>query len=433
MKRTPRLLFFAVTIFLTLACLGESETAKPTVSVSVTHTPTETAAPTATPYVPKLGITVAYILDGNVWLWEASAPARQITTDGDAWRVILSDDGKVIVYERNPVMKYGPGPAQEFGTSLWAVNANGASPRELITITSLVGAAVPLRGGEMTLYFDQIEFQPGTHWLYFNTYWSGNQGIIAANDLHRIDVDTPALQTLLSSGGGKFNFSPNAELLTLSSITDIKIIHADGSGLVTALSYPIIDNLTDYKPKTVWMKDSAGFYTVLPSDEKSRFMYVAADGSVSAQLAEFSAVWIDVVNPVISPDGTKVAYIVNTATSCDLRVVDAAAVDTLIASYEGAPYLELLGWSPDSKLVIHWNSYPGFLKTVGIGISPALLTEFISPYSLRWIDTEHFIFYREGKLLIGQMGSPEVFQIAPGFQTQYEFTHSYDFTVIPPP
>ena len=268
MKRTSRLLLFAIAILLTLACLGESETAKPTEATSATDIPepSETTAPTATPYAPNLGITVAYIFDGNIWIWDETAPARQITSDGDAWRVALSDDGKMIVYQRNRYTPYEPVPAQELGTSLWAVNSDGSSQRELTSINSLVGTAVPLRGGETTLHFDQIEFQPGTHWLYFNTYWSGNQGIIAANDLHRIDVDTPALQTLLSSCGGKFNFSPNAELLTLSSITYIKIIHADGSGLITALSYPIIDNLTDYKPKTVWMKDSMGFYTVLPSD-----------------------------------------------------------------------------------------------------------------------------------------------------------------------
>jgi hypothetical protein len=66
------------------------------------------------------------------------------------------------------------------------------------------------------------------------------------------------------------------------------------------------------------------------------------------------------------------------------------------------------------------------LLTAGIGIPPSPLTEAISPYSLRWIDAEHFIFFREGNLLIGQINNPETILIVSGFSNQAD-TNNYDF------
>jgi hypothetical protein len=428
MKRKLRPRFFALLLIplFVSACLGRpastdlsasTPSAGPGSEVSPASI-TTAAAETWMP-APRLGMTVVYLLNGDVWLWDESAPARQLTRDGDVAQVKLSEDGAIIVYQR--------------GQTLWAVNADGSSPRLLVDIVPYAGPILPLRGDSLMLYLAQYEFQPGTHWVYFTTSWTGSLTSIASNDLHRVDANAPAPQALLTEGGGRFTFSPDGNLLALASRTDIKVIRADGSGLVTALPYPVISNQMDYKPPIVWLKDSTGFYTVIPSSGKSRFLYVAATGAFFAQLAEFDAAPIEVSEPMIAPDGSKVAYVIQTASSFDLHVMDASTADVTIASHAGAPLLELWGWSPDSKRIAYWNSQPVFVLTAGINLPSSPLTESITPYSLRWVSADRFIFFREGELLIGQVGNPNDISIASGFPKNDEFFPFYDFILTPAP
>jgi hypothetical protein len=72
------------------------------------------------------------------------------------------------------------------------------------------------------------------------------------------------------------------------------------------------------------------------------------------------------------------------------------------------------------------------LLTAGIGIPPSPLTEAITPYSLRWVSADRFVFFREGNLLIGQINNPETILIASGFSNQAS-TQYFDFIVSPQP
>lgn len=137
--------------------------------------------------------------------------------------------------------------------------------------------------------------------------------------------------------------------------------------------------------------------------------------------------------PIISPDGLKVAYVNLVDATFNLHVIEASTADTIIASYEGAPLLVPWGWSPDSKLVTFSNAHPVLLLTAGIGIPPSPLTESVTPSSLRWVSADRFIFFREGKLLIGQINNPETISIASGFANDQSNTKHYDFTINPRP
>lgn len=403
------------TVLLTLACLGAPQpTSLPIINSAETPESVPSATPQATALPEPLGkLKIAYILNGNVWFWDGGAPAQQLTSEGDATQVTISDDGAVIAYQR--------------GQSLWAVNVDGSSSRLLVDVVSYATPILPERGAGLTLFLAQFEFQPKTHWVYFATAWGSNKPIIQSNDLHRVNTDVPTPQMLLDRDGGTITFSTDGNLLALASLTSIKIIHADGSGLVTALSYPIISTMVDYIPQVVWLSDGTGFYTAIPNDNggKSKYLFVSAAGTFSAQLAEYEGSIL-----VISPDGLKVAYVKRTANADELHVIEASNTDTIIASYEGAPMLIPWSWSADSKRVVFSNAHPMLLLTAGIGIPPSPLTEAISPYSLRWIDAEHFIFFREGNLLIGQINNPETILIASGFSNQAE-PKEYDFVVSP--
>lgn len=411
------LLLLGVSLLITLACFGTSEPTNlpgdPAIPSATGGAPSDPNLPVGSSAASQQGITVVYSLAGNLWLWGESASARQLTNDGDATQVKISEDGAVIAYQR--------------GQTLWAINADGSSPRPLVDIVAYASPILPARGTDLQL--DEFQFQPGTHTIYFTTAWNG----IRSNDLHRVDADAPNPQALLTDGGGDFTFSPNNNLLALVSPTDIKVINTDGSGLVTALSYPLISNQIEYRPNVVWMNDSTALYTAMPSNGKFRFLYIAATGSFSAQLSEFTAAPVEISAPLISPDGLKVAYVYQTATSFDLHMTEASNTDTIIASYPGASHLDLLGWSPDSKRVVFSNSTPASLLTAGIGIPATPLAESISPASLRWIDAERFIFFRQGNLLIGQINNPETIIVASGFSNDQAGMRAYDFSISPVP
>ncbi len=415
-----RKLLIVLPLLLTLACLGApAVTEQPIAPTAGPDSEVPPASPTITPtdssdlpgQIP--GLKVVYILGGNLWFWSGSAPARQLTTDGDAAQVKLSDDGAVIVYQR--------------GQSLWAINADGASPRQLVDVPNFTGRS----------FLGQFNFQPDTHIIYFVTYETVSAYGLPSNDLHRVDADSPAPQTLLTQGGGEFTFSPNGRLIALAQTERINVVNADGSGLVTALEFPLVKTYSDwsYIPQVVWLPDSTGFYTVIPASDiaadpaqKSRFLYVNAASPITAQLAEFNGASVRVSKPLISPDGSKVAYTVQNGTTLDVHVIDASTADMTVASHPNAGLIGLWAWSPDSEHFAYWMSDPALPLTAGPNLPSAPLVDSISPYSLTWVTADAFLYFRDGELRLGQIGNPVLTVIASGFPNYQEDTRYYDFS-----
>ena len=422
MKHASRLLLIFASILMTLACLGTPESPKTPISKKTTPpnaNPT-TAMVETSMSSPFPGLKVAYIHDGNVWLWDGITPARQLTSAGDAVQVKLSDDGEVIVYLR------GQSPMTQNGQSLWMVNANDLSSPRLLVNLPMYDSKNP---SFEKLIIAQFEFQINTHWIFFSTARSNGTNF---NDLYRVNADTPTLpQVLLDEDGGIITFSPDGNLLALSSFIGIKVIHADGSELVTAFQYPATSLETSYTPQVVWMENGTGFYTLLPDNSgiNSKLLFVSSDGSINAQLAKLE---MHMGIPIISPNGLKVAYVKQTETANELHLIETSTADSIIASYEGAPLLFLWNWSPDSKRIVFSNAHPSPLMTAGIGIPPTSLTESVTPFSLRWISEDRYIFFREGELLVGRLDNTETILIATGFSNQLD-TKYYDFTVITQP
>jgi len=406
------IIFLLPILLITLACLG-TPTIAPTNTpppIALTFVPGAEVPPPVFPNTPAnggpasnaqpSGLKVAYVLNGNLWFWSDATPARQLTNDGDTFRLRLSDDGAVIVYQR--------------GQSLWAINADGSSARQLVDVPAFTGRPLP----------GTFEFQPNSHRIYFTTRASAPE--VIPTDLHRVDADAPAPQTLLTQDGGEFTFSPDGSLLALAQTDRINILRADGSGLVTAFQFQTVNTQSDwsYIPQVVWMPDSTGFYTVIPA-QKSRFMYVMADGSFSAQLAEFSAADLRLSQPLISPDGSKVAYATQNGTTLDVHLIDASTADLTVASHPNAPQLGLWAWSPDSARFAYWID-PVLPLMAGFHIPSTPLVDSITPYSLTWVAPDKFIYLRNGELRLGQLSNPALTVIAAGFSPTDD-ARVYDF------
>ncbi len=414
MKQKP-LLLLALSLVLLQSCLGTPQVTENAPNPNgQTATPPTEALPSPTPQPTPLPshlaqLRVAYILEGNVWYWDASTGARQLTSEGVNRGVKLSSDGEFIAYR--------------FGATLLVIDKFGTNPRTINKVdTSFISPLIM-----------QAEFQSGSQILFFsqtNSLDSFNR------NLYSVDVKSPTAEYKLhATNFSFFSFSPNGKNIALSSPTDIKIVSLDGALEKTVISYPAVNfyRSTDYVPDIVWMKDSSGYYTVIASETKSRLRYISVNGAIQAQLAEFISAQLDVSQPLISPDGTKVAYVVKNNSTYELHVIDAATIDTVIASYENPPMFELYGWSPDSKRVVFFISDRLFPFAAGIGLPPVPLTESAAPYSLRWLDAERFLFFREGCLLVGQVGSSATFEIASGFDKFMDNINFYDFVLLPSP
>lgn len=361
------------------------------------------------PAAEPSGLKVAFVANGDIWFWSETTPARQLTSDGDAGQVKLSDDGKVIVYTR--------------GQSLWAINNDGTNPRQLVDLPAFTGRS----------FLAQFDFQPNTHSLYFSTRDSvqGSVGV----DLHRVDSDSPTPQTLLQQGG-QFTFSPDGRLLALADVSRINVLRTDSPALVSVLDFVQVNTYSDwsYYPQVVWLNNSTGFYTVIPASDpiakpgqKSRFLYFSADGSFTAQLAEFAAADIRISQPLIAPNGSKVAYASQNDKTLEVHVIDASTADVIVASHPDALDLRLWAWSPDSVRFIYWITNPALPLSAGINLPSAPIVDSLTGHSLAWVDASRFLYIStDGQLRLGAVGNPTLAVIASGF-TLTQDARYYDF------
>lgn len=401
-------------LLLLAACTSTPQTpepsAPPLVTTQVPPQTEATAPPISEITVEPSGLKVAYSLSGDLWFWSETTPAHQLTSDGDIARIKLSDDGLVIAYQR--------------GQTLWAVQRDGANPRQLVDIPAYTGRP----------FLGQFEFLPNSHIVYFSS--KDSVQAVTATDLHRVDADAPTPQPVLLQGGGNFTFSPNGRLVALAQTGLINVAYADGAGLVSVLTFTPVNTYSDwsYIPQVVWLDNSTGFYTVIPANDpaanpsqRSRFLYVAADGAFTAQLAEFIAADVRLGQPLIAPNGSKVAYVTKTDSALDLHLIDASTADLVVASHPNAPLLGLWAWSPDSARLAYHTGDPSRPLLAGINLPSIPLTDPMSPNSLRWVDANRFLYIANGELRLGQVGTPLLTILTAGFDASQADTRYFDF------
>ncbi len=414
-------LFLLPILALTLACLGTpstpifnapSETSILPTQIVATLPGVSAEASVSAPAPQASGLKIAFVKNGNVWMWSQPTGARPLTAEGDASEVHLSSDGAVIAYQR--------------GQTLWAVNADGSAQRLLVDVPSSTGH--PLLA--------QFDFQPNSHTIFFSTRERPTD-YYGVKDLFRIDANAPAPQSLLTDGGGYFTFSPDGNLLALTQLDRINVVHADGSALNPALTFTQINTGADwfYFPQIVWLADSTGFYTVIPARdiianpaEKARFLYVSADGSITAQLAEFVAADLRITKPLIAPNGSKLTYVSQDAGGVlSIHVIDASTADAVVAAFPNAGSLTLWAWSPDSTRFAFWTRDTADIQLGGMNLPALTLVEGSAAYSLAWVTADTFLYYKNGELKLGQVGNPDLALIASEVSPSEQDARYYDF------
>ena len=375
-----------VTIFL-LACGAVSEwtpsTDEDTLTTMVATTleayVTQVAGSDTTPEPASGSLRVAYVRDGNLWLWAESIHPRQLTTSGDVSNPRLSTDGQVIAFQRSG--------------GLWAVQTDGTGERMLVAPEHLMKLTSPAESVQIS-WFD---FAPGTHWVYFSSYLTSLEGELGspASDLHRVHADSPEPEPLFARGqGGTPYFSPDGQWMAISQADGVVISHPDGSDAHLVFTFPPVSTYSEwtYLPEVVWMNTSSGFYIITPApailenpNEPARWWYVPLEGK-AAQLAAFVTAPVWVSFPRLAPDGTRAIYVKNPRPNLfELHLIDASTADTLLASYTG----QVLGagpWSPGSEHFTFWQDDHQNLFYAAPGQTPQPLNESGQTDFFAWLD-----------------------------------------------
>lgn len=244
---------------------------------------------------------VAYVQDGNLWMWSEATGQSQILIDaGDVIRVELSDDGELAAFVRHSYRN------QE--SALWVVGRDGSSPRELISgveLRTLLSAAET----EST-EFRQLEWIPNTHRLLYSPEAGGRQG-----GVYLVDADGSARAELApAEASAEFLASPDGGHVAMVTPTGLSFYSFEGSRLRRdVLTYPVRGGQPfAVTPRGVWTQDSTAFLIAAQVETGTPFIGPLTIWRVPIEGAQSQALMtVDNSNPqvVFAPDGSSVAIV----------------------------------------------------------------------------------------------------------------------------
>ncbi|MFN2148308.1 MAG: hypothetical protein ACK2T2_07930 [Anaerolineales bacterium] len=336
------------------------------------------------------GMTISVRIDGQ--------PAVTVSNRGVILSLVLSEDGRTIVYGRS----------DERGENyeLRAVDSNGANDRLLLDESTL-DALHPL-GMALHIRPSQMGFIPGTHRLLVNTrgIFEG-PGLAKYDDLLALDVDSGTLTELLPAGqGGDFYLAPNAQRMVLSQSDNLSLANVDGgSRQADVIQFDPVITYSEYAyyPVPRWAPDSSRFGVIIPSpdplasDPGGTVWIAEADGGPAESMAVLDGDTFfpqSFGSPLISPELLDLAFL-RTMGNSNERELYLARVDGSSEQLYVTGNLAWVSWNPDSiRFVYRIQPDQYFLGSKGA--NPQLLGQ---GRRLEWIDENTFL------LLAGQVGS----------------------------
>jgi hypothetical protein len=431
----------------TLAANGQPvPTAEPTLGEVATQVPTACANSDL--------VSVAYIKDQNVWLWLQGGMRTQLTNSGDAVHLAISDDGCRIAYSRavpNPIYDASAEfPMPETLNELWAVNSDGSNNHVLVDTAYL--SALPADVGYILSVFD-LDFQPGSHSLAFNTQvLHPGVGLTVNQDLFTVEVDSGVITPLLSAGqaGGTFAFSPDGAQIAMSSATNVHVINSDGSDFrPNLITFDMVSTYSEYAytPPLHWTPDGASLMVAVPPADplappaagvfpETALWWIPLDGTPAFEAGAVQSAFfvLDEVN--FSPDAGRIAY---------LRPLGDEMAEThelVIALSDGSnelppiagPILGFVAWSADSsRYVYSYNDGALHLMLGNVNdsnVQPISTLNAFSAFSAdgEWVDADRFVLHEMGDAgaqlsLMNVSGAGEIIDTFNFQVVQFDITH----------
>lgn len=399
----------------TLQAAGQPvPTAAPTLGEVATQAPTEPACANA-------GLTsVAYVKDGDVWLWVQGGMLSQLTTSGDVQDLAMADNGCRIAYTRSlPNPMHDPSVefvAPETLNELWSVSSDGTNNRALIDTAYLAAQPVPI--GDNIVSVLRFEFQPRTYTVAFNTQMlHPGVGLTQRNDINLIHVDTGSLTTLLGveQAGGAFAFSPDGLQLAFSTPTSVGVINTDGSFLRRELiTFPMVITYSEYlySPPLNWSQDSNSLMVAIPPADglsegapETALWWIPLDGTPAFEAGSIQAAFFVMGEVAFSPDAGRIAYLrpIGDPGSGMNELVVALSDGSNESPVISDPQPRFLDWSPDNSRYLY--SYMDSGLRLGLATAADSTTTLLatlagtSPFSVQaeWLDASRFLLLEQGE------------------------------------
>lgn len=380
------------------------ELAKSTPSLTLTQTQlVDTPRPTGSPVPlapiksssPPLPLLIAFISNGNIWLWRGEKRMSSVLVQtGDVQGLELSDDGKVLAFER----KVG-----DHQYDIWMVNTDGTDERLLISTESLLTIRPDLVDPIPISVRASYAWIPNTHKLAFSTF-PIYRGIWASFDLDGlwvVNADNLEQKSLLQIGeGGEFVFSPDGQKIAITTPFSLSLVDPNGSNRQEILGFPGISaGEFYYMPVVNWSLDSRFLFINYTTDSGSTLWLFSVKDSPYTELGNFS----NIVG--ISPNFSRIAYIYQNPeepTQWQLHIANLDGSNGTV--YAAATVMEFLSWIPESNAFIFnmdGNTFSG-----NVGERPMPLP--INLNSMIWVDTAWFLFTRDGELHLGKLDGENI-------------------------
>jgi dipeptidyl aminopeptidase/acylaminoacyl peptidase len=408
-------------------------------SVSTPATPADPTAPateteqpaTATPKPPTgQALRVAYIKDGNLWLWTESSGAQALTSSGSIQDVFLSDDGILAAFTRQ---------VDDFSSEIWVVNTDGTGERLLVSTADIEAMVVNRSPDASGVAPHKIAWIPGTHALAFNTRQSFMVGFLLNDDLRLVNAASGEQLTLLPTGnGGMFYYSPDGSQIAITTPNKLFMVNADGTNRRdNLLNYEEVLTASEYRfyAEPVWSVDSSSLYAAIPPrdplaarDQATTIWRVSIDGSPAMKLGGVPATFFG-GGVAFSPDLSKLIYQREVGLPQDnLRELHLADIelseDRVLFT---APLLQFHGWAGDSQHYF-FNAGQENRMLVGSldGTSRNLMAEPGGFFNITPVGADRFLYMKEDQGawefgLADLQGGNQIIDQITGFPASFDF------------
>jgi Tol biopolymer transport system component len=337
----------------------------------------QNAAPSPAPAQASDSLTVAWVEQGNLVVWQSGMGEPRRIASGGVIRPYLAPDGRHVVFTRGPV-----------GTpeTLWVVDTAGTAEQELVPR----GEIRAFRGGE--IWIGDVGWLDETI-IYFNTIRRTDNSREAQDDLYRANIRTREVALILpGTEGGAFTFSPNGEHIAVvypgtygQQDGRVRLIDPLAFENETLLFFVGVSTGSEYKfyPRVFWEPDSTAMRVAIPDADlvyddvdapPTTLWRLGVDGgrdNLGGVPASFFG------QPQWSDDVTRLTYLQRTGSgnsnNFELMVANGEGDNPTVYASGQAGTIEPPTWIPGTTQFAYAQGNPGEYWLGGVGTSPERL------------------------------------------------------------
>ena len=394
--------------------------------------PTEGVEPTpTTPLPPSAGtLRVAYVKDGNLWVWTEANGSQALTTTGNINEVTLSDDGMLVAFTRQ---------VDDFHSEIWVITTDGTGERLLVSTADIEAMVINRSPDASGVAPHQIAWIPGTHALAFNTRQSFMVGFLLNDDLRLVNAASGEQVTVLpQNAGGMFYYSPDGSQIAITTPNKLFLVNADGSNRRDdLLSYEEVITSSEYRfyASPVWSADSSSLYVAIPPrdplaarDQATTIWRVPTDGSPAVQLGGVPATFFG-GGVAFAPDLTGLIYQREVGSPQDnlreLHLADSELTEDRVLFT--LPLLQFHGWAGDSEHFFFSSGPDNQMQLASLdGMVRPLMPEAGVFFNIMPVGTNQFLYMKDDQGawefgLADLQGQKQVIDQISGFPASFDF------------